>query len=291
MKFVIMQTFNGISYAALLFLIGAGLSLIFGVMNIVNVTQGSYYLVGGYIGYIVVSNTGNFYLGMIAAVVVIALIGVIMESVFLRKLTEPYLDLRQMLITMGFALFLQEMCLIIFGGYTLDLPPPAWCLQSIKLGGYSFYVLRLFMIGNAILAYIFLWWFQEKTRVGAVLRAAVDNREMAQVLGINVNLVTMGVFGLGAGLAAFGGVIGCSFTAVYPGVDWEVLPLAFVVVIVGGMGSIRGAMVGAIIVGLIDNFGKAMLPELSYFTLFAPMAIILAFRPSGLFGKETSKLA
>lgn len=291
MQFLIMQTFNGVSYAALLFLIGSGLTLIFGVMNIVNVSQGSFYLVGGYIGYIIVAHTGNYYLGLLAAVVVVTAVGMIMEAGFLRKLTEPYLDLRQMLITMGFALFLQEMCLIIFGGYTLDLSPPAWCLTSIKLGPYSFYVLRIFMIGTATAAYLFLWWFQEKTRVGAILRAAVDNREMAQVLGINVNLVTMCVFGLGAGLAAFGGVIGCSFTAVYPGVDWEVLPLAFVVVIVGGMGSIRGAMVGAIIVGLIDNFGKALLPELSYFTLFAPMAIILAFRPSGLFGKETSKLA
>lgn len=291
MEFVIMQTFNGISYAALLFLIGGGLSIIFGVMNIVNVTQGSFFLVGGYVGYVVVSLTGNFYLAMLAAVIVVSVIGMAMESVFLRRLTQPYLDLRQMLITMGFALFLQDLCLIIFGGYTLDLPPPAWCVKSLKIGAYSFYVLRLFMIGAAAFTYMVLYWFQEKTRAGAVLRASVDNREMAQGLGINVDFVTMAVFGLGACLAAFGGVIGCSFTAVYPGVDWQVLPLAFVVVIVGGMGSIKGALVGAIIVGLLDNWGKALIPELSYFTIFAPMAIILAVRPTGFFGKETSKLA
>ena len=286
MKFLLMQTFNGVSYAALLFLIGGGLSLIFGVMKIVNVAQGSYFLVGGYIGYVIVSQTGNFYLGMTVAIVVVAAIGMVMEAVFLRKLKEPYLDLRQMLITMGFALFLQEICLIIFGGYTLDLSPPAWCRQTITFGPYSIYVLRLFMMGCAAIVYITLWWFQEKTRAGAILRAAVDNREVAQGLGINVNAVTMGVFGLGAALAAFGGVIGCSFTAVYPGVDWEVLPLAYVVVILGGMGSIKGAMIGAIIVGLIDNFGKAFLPGLSYFTLFAPMAVILVLKPTGLFGKE-----
>jgi branched-chain amino acid transport system permease protein len=291
MEFFIMQTFNGISYAALLFLIGGGLSIIFGVMNIVNVTQGSFFLVGGYIGYVVVSLTGNFYLAILGAIIVVSVIGMVMESVFLRRLSEPYLDLRQMLITMGFALFLQDLCLILFGGYTLDLPPPDWCAKSIKIGPYSFYVLRLFMMGAAALTYVVLYWFQEKTLAGAVLRASVDNREMAQGLGINVDFVTMAVFGLGACLAAFGGVIGCSFTAVYPGVDWQVLPLAFVVVIVGGMGSIKGALIGAIIVGLLDNWGKALIPELSYFTIFAPMAIILAVKPTGFFGKETSKLA
>ena len=286
MEFLITQMFNGISYAALIFLLGGGLSLIFGVMKIVNIAHGSFYLVGGYIGYVVVTLTGNFYLGLFVACIVVAGIGMVMERVFLRKLTGQYLNLRQMLITMGFALFLQDLCLVIFGGYTLDLPPPAFCGLSIQVGKYYFHVLRIFMIGAAAITYVILWWFQEKTRAGAILRAAIDNREIAEGLGINVLFVTMGVFGLGALLAAFGGVIGCSFTAIYPGLDFEVLPFAFVVVIVGGMGSLKGAMVGALIVGLVDNFGKALFPELSYFTLFAPMAIVLAVRPTGLFGRE-----
>ena len=142
------------------------------------------------------------------------------------------------------------------------------------------------MIGAAVVTYIILWWLQEKTRAGAIMRATVDNREMSQGIGINVNVVSMGVFGLGAFLAAFAGVIGGSFTAVYPELDFDILPLAFIVVIVGGMGSLKGAVCGAIIVGLIDNFGKALFPEVAYFTMFLPMAIVLAVKPTGLFGKE-----
>ena len=195
-------------------------------------------------------------------------------------------DLRQMLMTMGIALFFQDLLLVIFEGYPLSLTPPAFCALKLRIGQFSLHVLRLFMIGAAALTYLILWWFQEKTRAGATLRAAVDNKEIAQGLGINVPFVTMGVFGLGALLAAFAGVIGCAFTAIYPGLDFEVLPLAFVVVIIGGMGSLKGAMIGALVVGLVDNFGRAIFPELSYFTLFAPMAAILAVRPTGLFGRE-----
>jgi branched-chain amino acid transport system permease protein len=134
--------------------------------------------------------------------------------------------------------------------------------------------------------YIILWWFQEKTRAGAILRAAVDNKTMAQGVGIDVNSVTMGVFGLGSLLAAFAGVVGCAFTAIRPGLDFEVLPLAFVVVIIGGMGSLKGALLGSLVVGLIDNFGKALFPQFSYFTLFLPMSLILAFKPTGLYGRD-----
>jgi branched-chain amino acid transport system permease protein len=284
MEFVIAQTFNGLSYAALIFLLGGGMTLIFGVMKIVNIAQGSFYLVGGYVGYIVVRYTGNFYLAIFAACVTLALIGMAMERYLLRGLEGD--DLRQMLMTMGIALFFQDLLLVIFEGYPLSLAPPAFCALKLKIGQFSLHVLRLFMIGAAALTYLVLWWFQEKTRAGATLRAAVDNKEIAQGLGINVPFVTMGVFGLGALLAAFAGVIGCAFTAIYPGLDFEVLPLAFVVVIIGGMGSLKGALIGALVVGLIDNFGRAIFPELSYFTLFAPMAAILAVRPTGLFGRE-----
>jgi branched-chain amino acid transport system permease protein len=284
MEFVIAQTFNGLSYAALIFLLGGGMTLIFGVMKIVNIAQGSFYLVGGYIGYIIVRYTGNFYLAIFGACVALTFIGMTMERYFLRGLEGD--DLRQMLMTMGIALFFQDLLLVIFEGYPLSLTPPAFCALKLKIGHFSLHVLRLFMIGAAALTYLILWWFQEKTRAGAILRAAVDNKEIAQGLGINVPFVTMGVFGLGALLAAFAGVIGCAFTAIYPGLDFEVLPLAFVVVIIGGMGSLKGALIGALVVGLIDNFGRAIFPELSYFTLFAPMAAILAVRPTGLFGRE-----
>jgi branched-chain amino acid transport system permease protein len=283
-EFLVGQTFNGISYAALLFLLGGGLTLILGVMKVVNIAHGSFYLVGGYIGYVIVRYTGNFYLALCGACVGIAFFGMTMERFVLRGLEGQ--NLRQMLMTMGVALFFQDLLLLIFEGYPLNLKPPAFCMLQLQVGKYSFHVLRLFMIGAAAIIYIILWWFQEKTRAGAILRAAVDNKEIAQGMGINVPLVTMGVFGLGGLLAAIGGVVGCAFTAIYPGLDFELLPLAFVIVIVGGMGSLKGALVGAIIVGLVDNFGRAIFPELSYFTLFAPMVLILALRPIGLFGKE-----
>jgi len=283
MEFWVNQAFNGISYAALLFLLGGGFTLIFGVMKIVNIAHGSFYLVGGYIGYTVVSLTGNFYLALLVACCVIACLGMGMERVFLRGLSGQ--DLRQMLITMGIALFLQDLSLVIWGGHPLNLAIPTYLSQSIQAGNFYFPALRIFMIGAAVALFVVLWWFQEKTKVGAMVRAAVDNAEMSEGLGINVPLVTLGVFGLGALLAGFGGVVGCAFMGIYPGLDFELLPYAFVVVIIGGMGSLPGALVGSLAVGLIDNFGKALFPELAYFTLFAPMAVVLAVRPTGLFGK------
>jgi branched-chain amino acid transport system permease protein len=283
MEFWVNQTFNGISYAALLFLLGGGFTLIFGVMKITNIAHGSFYLVGGYIGYTVASASGNFYLAFVVACLAVSVLGMTMERLFLRGLAGQ--DLRQMLITMGIALFLQDLCLVIWGGNPLTLTVPSYLAQSVTLGTYRFPVLRIAMILGAGLLFAVLWWFQEKTRIGAMVRAAVDNSEMAQGLGIRVPLVTLGVFGLGALLAGFGGVLGVAFMGLYPGLDFELLPFAFVVVIIGGMGSLPGALVGAIIVGLIDNFGKALFPELSYFTLFAPMALVLAVRPTGLFGK------
>ena len=284
MEFWVNQTFNGISYAALLFLLGGGMTLIFGVMRIVNIAHGTLYLVGGYVGYFVARQTGNFYLALVVSCITIAVIGMIVERYLLRELQGQML--RQMLMTMGITLFLQDTLLIIFEGYPYTIDAPAWTQGTLNIGNYYFYNMRLFMIGAAVITYIILWWLQEKTRAGAIMRATVDNREMSQGIGINVNIVSMGVFGLGALLAAFAGVIGGSFTAVYPGLDFEILPLAFIVVIVGGMGSLKGAVCGAIIVGLIDNFGKALFPEVAYFTMFLPMAIVLAVKPTGLFGKE-----
>jgi branched-chain amino acid transport system permease protein len=283
MEFWVNQTFNGLSYAALLFLLGGGFTLIFGVMKIVNIAHGSFYLVGGYIGYTVASLTGNFYLALLLACIVITLMGMVMERLFLHNLGGQ--DLRQMLITMGIALFLQDLCLLIWGGNPLNLSIPSYLAGSLRVGKYYLPALRIFMIISAALLFVLLYWFQEKTKVGAMVRASVDSMEMSEVLGINVPRVMLGVFGLGALLAGFGGVVGSAFMGIYPGLDFELLPLAFVVVIIGGMGSLQGALVGSIIVGLVDNFGKALFPELSYFTLFAPMAIILALRPTGLFGK------
>ncbi|PYM41255.1 MAG: branched-chain amino acid ABC transporter permease [Candidatus Rokuibacteriota bacterium] len=282
-EFWIIQTFNGLSYGALLFLLASGLSLIFGVMRIVNLAHGSYFMLGGYVGLSVVWRTGSFTAALVAGAVAIALIGIGMERLFLRRLSGQTLG--QVLMTIGFALMFQDLALLIWGGDPYTIPLPAALQGIVTAGALRFPTYRIFIIVVATLVGAALWIVLDRTRVGAMIRAAVDDREMAQGVGIHVPVVSLGVFALGAALAALGGVIGGGFLGVYPGADFEVLPYAFVVVIVGGLGSLPGAMVGSLLVGLLDNFGKALFPELSYFTLFAPMALILALRPTGLFGR------
>ena len=282
-EFWITQAFNGLSYGALLFLLASGLSLIFGVMRIVNLAHGSYFMLGGYVGLSVVWRTGSFAAALVAGALAIALIGVGMERLFLRRL--PGQTLGQVLMTVGFALMFQDLALLIWGGDPYTIPVPATLQGIVTAGALRFPIYRIFIIVVASLVGAVLWIVLDRTRMGAMIRAAVDDREMAQGVGIHVPVVSLGVFALGAALAALGGVIGGGFLGVYPGADFEVLPYAFVVVIVGGLGSLPGAMVGSLLVGLLDNFGKALFPELSYFTLFAPMALILALRPTGLFGR------
>ncbi len=285
MDFFIVQTLSGISFAAILFLLTSGLSLIFGVMNIVNIAHGSYYMLGGYIGLTVYNVTGSYFLALLGGGISIGIIGIAMQRFFLRTYVEHF---PQVLMTMGFALIFRDLALLIWGGDPLSFPAPALLQGSMHLGEVVFPIYRLFVILLSIVVAIALWLFNEKTSFGAQLRATVDDKEMATGVGINVPLVSAFMFGLGALLAAIGGVVAAPFFGVYAGADFEVLPLAFLVVIIGGMGSLKGAAVGSILVGLVDNFGKALLPDLSYFTLFLPMAIILAIRPTGLFGIKTN---
>ena len=283
-RFWLIQTFNGVSYGALLFLVGSGLSLIFGVMRIVNLSHGSYFLLGGYVALSVIWSTGSWLLSIPVTAVTIAFVGLVMERVFLRPL--GFDPLRQVLLTVGFAFLFQQAALDIWSGNPFDIHPPAALTRSIVVGGLHLPLYRIFMIGVALLIGIALWLVMEKTRLGAAVRATVDDAQMARGVGIDTSRISMMIFALGAFLAALGGVIGGGFLGVYPGLDFEILPIAFAVVIIGGMGSLSGAAVGALIVGLADNFGKALFPEISYFTLYAPMALILAVKPTGLFGRE-----
>jgi branched-chain amino acid transport system permease protein len=283
-EFLLVQTLNGLSFGALLFLLASGLSLIYGVMKIVNIAHGSYFMLGAYVGLSVILRTKSFILGAFAGGLVVGVVGLIMERGFLRKF--PLKALPQMMITLGFALVFRDLALLIWGGDPYTLPSPEFLRGSTQIYQVVFPVYRLFVIGVAALVAVALWLFNDKTLLGAKLRAAVDDHEMAGGVGLNVPLISGCMFGLGAFLAAFGGVMGGPIFGVYPGLDFELLSLAFVVVIVGGRGSLKGSAVGSILVGLIDNFGKALVPELSYFTLFAPMAIIVAFKPTGLFGRE-----
>ncbi len=283
-RFWLIQAFNGISYGALLFLVGSGLSLIFGVMRIVNLSHGAYFLWGGYIALSVIWATGSWALSLPLAALAVAVLGLLMERLFLRPL--GFDPLRQVLLTVGFAYLFQQGALDIWGGNNFEIDPPDVLEHSVTVGGVYFPLYRVFMIATALVIGIAIWLAMEKTRIGAAVRATVDDAQMARGVGIDTNRISMLIFALGAFLAALGGVIGGGFLGVYPGLDFEILPLAFAVVIIGGMGSLGGAAIGAMLVGLADNFGKALFPELSYFTLYAPMVLILAIRPTGLFGRE-----
>ena len=283
-QFWLTQVFNGISYGALLFLVGSGLSLIFGVMRIVNLAHGSYFLLGGYVALSVIWTTGSWVLAIPVAASAVAVVGLLMERVFLRPL--GFDPLRQVLLTVGFAFLFQQAALDIWGGDNMDIIPPAKLTQTAVVGGLYLPGYRIFMISFAAVIGVALWLVMEKTRIGAAVRATVDDAQMARGVGIDTSRISMLIFALGAFLAALGGVIGGAFLGVYPGLDFQILPIAFAVVIIGGMGSLGGAAIGALLVGLADNFGKALFPEISYFTLYAPMALILAVKPTGLFGRE-----
>jgi branched-chain amino acid transport system permease protein len=284
LHFWLIQAFNGLSYGALLFLLAAGLTLIFGVMRIVNLAHGSYFLLGGYVALSVIWGTGSWLLALPVAALVIACVGLLMERVFLRPLgLEP---LRQVLLTVGFAFLFQQAALDLWGGDNLIIDPPEALNQTLVVAGLHLPMYRIFMIAVAAAIGLALWLVMDKTRMGAVVRAAVDDPQMARGVGIDTSRVSMLIFALGAFLAALGGVIGGAFLGVYPGLDFEILPIAFAVVIIGGMGSLAGAAVGSLLVGLADNLGKALFPEIAYFTLYAPMVLILAVKPTGLLGRE-----
>lgn len=284
MTFWAIQTLNGLSFGMLLFLLAAGLSLIYGIMRILNLAHGSYYIFGAYVALSVIGVTGSFVLSIVAGTLAVMVLGVVMERLFLRFV--PREELPQALLTFGFLLIIGDLCLWIWGGTPQTLPKPEVFERSVRMGPLVFPSYRLFVLGIGVVIGIALWLLQERTRLGAMVRAAIDDAQIARATGINVSLLSTGVFAFGAGLAAAGGIVGGPLLGVYPGADFEILLLAFVVVIIGGLGSLKGAFFGALLVGLLDNFGKALFPQLAYFTIFAPMAIILAVRPSGLFGSR-----
>ncbi len=274
---------NGLAFGMLLFLLGSGLSLIFGVMRIVNLAHGSYYLVGAYVGFALMRATGSFTLAIAGAAAAALGLGVMMQRLFLRRLSGAILP--QVLLTMGFLLCMADLMLWIVGGNPQIMPTPPALRGAITLGDVVVPVYRLFVMAAGAVMAVALWLGLERTRLGAQVRAAVDDPEIAQAMGIDVPRLATVMFGVGAALAGISGVLGGPFLGAYPGADLDVLTLAFAVVIIGGLGSLPGTLAGSLFVGLADNLGKALLPELSYITFFAPMALILAVRPRGLFGR------
>ncbi|MBI4594134.1 MAG: branched-chain amino acid ABC transporter permease, partial [Candidatus Rokubacteria bacterium] len=226
MEFWISQVFNGVSYGALLFLLAGGLSLIFGMMRIVNMTHGSYYLLGGYVALTVIWRTGQYTLGLLAGALAIALVGIGEWNAFLKRLSGQ--ELGQVLTTMGFALIFQDLALVLWGGDPYTIPIPPILNGSYHVGDLYFPIYRIFIVAVAGVIGIILWLVLERTRLGAMIRATVDDPEMARGVGINVFRISMAVFALGATLAAVAGVVAGGFVGVYPGADFEILPYAFV---------------------------------------------------------------
>jgi len=279
----IVQGLNGISYGMLLFLLASGLSLIFGLMGVINICHGSFYMLGAYVGLTVIIYTKSFVLGALGGGLLIALIGMLMERFFLRPLYGE--ELNQMLLTFGAVLVIKDISRGIWGGIPQSIPEPDVLSQSISVFGSVFptYRLAVILIGFAVAGA--LWCLIERTKIGAYVRAGVDDVEMVRGMGINISWVFLGVVALGSFLAALGGVLGGPIFGAYPGLDFEILILALAVVIVGGMGTLKGPLIGSLLIGLLDNFGKAFFPNFSIFTIYAAMAIILIIRPRGIAGR------
>jgi branched-chain amino acid transport system permease protein len=288
MTFWLVLTVNSVTFGGLLFLLSAGFSLIFGLMRIPNLTHGSLFMLGAYVGAtFVVGMLGfqlNFWLAAILATLIVAACGALAERLLLRRL--PGDQLAQVLVTLGISFMAADFCLFVWGGDPINVTTPDVFAGFVRAGSAVFPLYRLAVIGIAMVFALALWLLLDRTRLGAMIRAGVDDPDMARVVGIRVSQLFTIVFALGAGLAAFAGIIGGPILSVYPGLDQDMLPLALVVVILGGTGSLLGSFVGSIIVGFIYNFGQALLPELAYFVLFMPMLLVLLLRPQGLFGRH-----
>ena len=274
---------NGLAFGALLFLLSSGFTLAFGLLKIINIAHGSFYMLGAYVALSVVKWTGSYLLAVALGALAVMVIGSLTEEFLLKRFHLK--DLPQVLLTMGLAFVIADTSLVIWGGEPMVMASPQWLRGAARIGPIYYPKYRLFVIAVSAAVAVLLWIFQEKTRVGACVRACVDDEEMARAMKINTRLLFFLMFGFSAFLAGLGGAVGAAYIGAYPGVDFEVLPLALVVVIIGGLGSLGGAVLGSLFVGIIDSLGKALFPELSYFTLFAPMILILALRPTGLLGR------
>lgn len=284
MNFVLVQTLNGLTVGTLLFLTASGLSVVFGLMRILNLSHGAMLLFGGYVGMSVQVASGSFLLATLSGVAAAAGLGWVVQRLFLKTLMGS--TFRQVLLTLGVAFMVSDSILWAWGGIPRALEPPAFLKNSVSLGETLYPTYRLALIGLGLVAALVLWQVWERSLWGAKLRACVDDRSIAAAQGINVGAVFAVVFVIGAALAGLAGVLGGVVLGVSIGLDFEMQLLALVVVIIGGLGSLSGAFVGSMMVGLLDSFSKASFPSLAYFTIFAPVVIILILRPQGLFGRK-----
>jgi branched-chain amino acid transport system permease protein len=283
MQFWIVQGLNSLAMGGLLFLLSAGFSLIFGLLRIPNLAHGALFMLGAYFGATLLGMHLNFWLAALLSGVGVGMFGVVLEATLLRRLAGN--EQGQVLVTLGVAFIIADLCLMTWGGDPMPLAAPRYLRPPVFIGGFAFPGYRLVVLAFAMASALALWGLLERTRLGAMIRAGVDDREMARSVGIRVSRLFSAVFFLGAFLAGLGGVIGGPILSAYPGLDGDMLPLALVVVILGGVGSLPGALVGSFIVGALYNFGSALFPDFAYVVLFLPMVVVLVVKPTGLFGR------
>jgi branched-subunit amino acid ABC-type transport system permease component len=278
------QALNGLAYGVLLFLLSVGLTLIFGMLDVVNLAHGSYYMLGAYAGLTLIAVTGNFWLAVLVAPAAVALIGAAVERTCLRPLYRRG-PLDQVLLTFGLIYVFEDLVKWIWSGRIRSIPTPALFSASVTVFGATIPSYRLFVIVFGLLMAAALWALIEKTRLGAIIRAGVFDSEMTAGMGINIHRVFTGVFAFGAGLAGLSGVIAGPIQSAYPPMGASILVPALIVVVVGGLGSLKGSLAGSLIIGQAETFGKVWLPGASMLMIYVVMALILLFRPQGLFGR------
>ena len=279
------QVLNSLQYGLLLFLVASGLTLIFGIMGIINLALGSFYMIGAYLAYSLTGAAGNFWLGIAAGVVLAVAIGLALEWLVMRYLYARD-HLYQVLLTYGLILVFEECRSLVWGDDVHGVAVPAALDFSIPLTDtLSYQVYRLAMSAICLVLALGMYWLIQRTRLGMMIRAGSVNRDMAQSLGINIGLLYRLVFALGVALAAFAGMLAAPVSSVFPGMGNQVLIVSFVVVVIGGIGSVRGALVAALLIGVADTFGKVLLPQVAGMIVYLLMAAILLWRPQGIFGR------
>lgn len=281
---ILILILNGLTQAAIFFVLGSGLTLAFGLMRVINMAHGALYLLGGYIGYSVAKASGSWILALIAGGVSIAILGLIFERVMLSRVRGD--DLAETLLTVALTMIIADLCLVFWPPQPITLNVPAYLNWPVSIFGVTYPSFRFILMGISVLIAVSLYLILYKTRLGAAVRAGVDDRETVSALGVNIQTIYSAIFVLSTLLVGLAGVLGGSYLQLSPGVDGTILTFSLVVVILGGMGSLSGAIVSSLIIGQILSFGLAYAPQYSYFLIFIPMAIVLAVRPQGLFGKQ-----
>lgn len=280
------QLLTGLAYGMLYFMIAAGLTIILGVMNIVNLAHGTLFLISSYIAFTFISQNVGFWAALLLAMAGTAILGIIIERLLIKRVYGK--ELEQVLLTFGLTYIIADTAKWIWGTEMHTIAVPVFLDSSITMGSMVFPVYRLFVVLVGCGLALLLWYFESRTRIGAVIRAGVDDRDMVSALGINVGLVFTGVFAFGAALAGLSGVLGGPLIGIYTGMDSEILVTSLIVVVIGGLGSWKGSFIGAILIGLIETFGKVWFPSFSMLIVFLLMVVVLIIRPQGLFGREVA---